>query len=139
MSLKLKVCDRENLHGILYTYVKVIDESWLTFGNFSVHKQKATKLRHYLTVFSSHLNNTFLKSFRFLQNLMRICKILQQLTRFHKTNNISWHFSGIILAFHEVLKYFDEFWFCFQYFWKMTPNFRFHLYRFKISKFRIWW
>ncbi len=32
--LKLKVCDQENLHGILKTFVKVIDESWPNFGHY---------------------------------------------------------------------------------------------------------
>jgi hypothetical protein len=55
------------------------------FGYFSWHEQKLAKL----TVFPSHFNNIFLKSFRLLQNLMRICEILQKLTIFHDTNDSS--------------------------------------------------
>ncbi len=94
------------------------------------------KLRQYLTVFPSHFNNIFLKSFRLLQNLMRNGMILQQLMRFHKTNDISWNFSGITLGFHEVLNYFLDIWFCFRYFQKMTSKLQFLLNWFKISKFR---
>ncbi len=50
--LKLKVYDCEKIYGILLTFVKVIDESWPTFDHFSVHEQKLTKLRQYLTVFT---------------------------------------------------------------------------------------
>ena len=75
--LKPKVYDRENLHGVPYTFIKVIEESWPTFSHFSVHEQKLTKLREYLTVFPSHFNNIFLKSLRLLQYLMRNCEILQ--------------------------------------------------------------
>jgi hypothetical protein len=75
--LKLKVCDQENLRGIPYTFVKVTDERWPTFGNFSVHEQKLMKLWQYLSVFPSHFNNIFLKSFGILQNLTGICQILQ--------------------------------------------------------------
>ncbi len=56
----------------------------------------------------------------------------------HKTNSISRNFSGITLGFHEVSKYFVDFWFCFRYFQKMTPKFQFCLYKFEISKFQIW-
>ena len=105
--------------------------------HFSVHKQKLTKLGQYLTVFPSHFYNIFLKSFRLLQNLTRNCEILQQLMRFHKTNNISQNFSGIVtLGFCEVAKYFVDFQFCFRYFQKMTPKFRFHSFIFEILKFR---
>jgi hypothetical protein len=54
--------------------------------------------------------------------------------RFHETNNISQNFSGVILAFHEVAKYFVDFWFCFQYFRKMTAKFQFQSNRFEIFK-----
>jgi hypothetical protein len=40
--------------------------------------------------------------------------------RFHKTNDISQNFSGIILGFHEVLKYVLDFCIHFQYFRKMN-------------------
>ncbi len=65
--------------------------------------------------------------------------ILQWLTRFDKTNDISWNFSGITLGFSEVLKYFVDFQFCLLYFQKMTAKFWFLSNRFKISKFRIFW
>jgi hypothetical protein len=54
--------------------------------------------------------------------------------RFHETNNISQNFSGVILAFHEVAKYFVDFRFCFQYFQKMIAKFQFHSNRFEIFK-----
>ncbi len=90
------------------------------------------KLRQYLTVFPSHFNNIFLKSFR---HLLRNCIILQYLMRFHKTNDISWHFSGITLGFHEILKYFVDFQFCLKYLRNMIEKFQLLLNRFKISKF----
>jgi hypothetical protein len=31
--------------------------------------------------------------------------------RFHKTNDISQNFSGITLGFHEIVKYFVDFWY----------------------------
>ncbi len=43
ISLILRVCDQENLCGILWTFVKVLDQSWPIFGHFSVHKRKLTK------------------------------------------------------------------------------------------------
>jgi hypothetical protein len=100
-----------------------------------VHEQKLTKLRQYLTVFPSDCNNIFLNSFRLLQNLMRNCVILQYLKRFDETNDISQNFSGIILVFCEVLKYFVDFRFGFWYFQKMTAKFQFLSNRFEISKF----
>jgi hypothetical protein len=75
--------------------------------------QQFTKLSQYLMVFPSHFNNLFLKSFRLLPNLMRNCKILQKLVRFHKTNDTSQNFSVITLGFREVGKYFVDFWFHF--------------------------
>jgi hypothetical protein len=57
---------------------------------------------------------------------------------FHKTNDISLKFSGMTLCFYEVLKYFVDFHFCFQYYQKMTLKFQFHSYRFEILKFRTW-
>jgi hypothetical protein len=92
------------------------------------------KLRQDLTVFQSHFNNIFLKSFRILQNLTRNCVILQ-LMRFYKTNDISRNFSGTTLGFHEVSKYFVDFQFHYWYFQKMTAKFWFLLNWFKISKF----
>ncbi len=125
----------ENLREIQWTFIKVVDKSWPTFGHFSVHEQKLMKLKQYLTVFPSHFNNIFLKSFRLLQNLMRNCVILQLLMRFHETYDISQNFSGITLGFCEILKYFVDFWFCFKYLQKMTAKFRLLLNSFKISKF----
>jgi hypothetical protein len=117
-----------------------MDKSCPTFGHFSVHKQKLTKLSQYLTIFPCHFSNIFLKSFRLLPNLMTNCDILQWdlLMRFHKTNNISWNFSSITLCFCKVAKYFVDFWFHFRYFWKMTEKFWFYLKRYEISKFRTW-
>ncbi len=74
ISLKLKVCDWENLHGITQTFAKVIEESWPTFGHFSVHEQKSTKFKQYLTVFPSHFNIIFLKSFDFYRILWEIAR-----------------------------------------------------------------
>ncbi len=79
-----------------------MDKVCPTFDHFSVYEQKLTKLSQNVTVFPSHLKNIFLKSFVLLQNLRRNCKILQKLMRFHKTNEISWSFSGIILSFAEL-------------------------------------
>ncbi len=93
------------------------------------------KLKQYLTECPSHFNNLFLKSFRLLQNLMRNCTILQQLIRFHETNDISQNFSGITLGFHETSKYFVDFQFHFKYLRKITPKFQLLSNRFKISKF----
>ncbi len=36
-----------------------MDKSWPTFGPFSVHERKLTKLNQHLTVFESHFNNSF--------------------------------------------------------------------------------
>ncbi len=108
------------------------------FWPFFSEWTKLTKLSQYLTVFPSHLNNIFLKSFRLLPNLMRNCKILQKLITFHETNNISQNSSGITLGFCEVAKHIVDFRFHFQYFWKMTPKFWFHWNRFKILKFQTW-
>jgi hypothetical protein len=101
-----------------------------------MHEWKLSKLRQYFTVFPSHFYNIFLKSFRLLQNFMRNCKNSQ--TRFHKTNDISWNFSGVTQGFHQVLKYFVNFQFHFRYFQKMTPKFWFCSYRFEILKFWTW-
>ncbi len=115
-----------------------MDELCPTFSHFSVHERKLMILSQYLTVFPSHFNNVFLKYFGLLPNLMRNCKILQKLMRFHKTNNIWWNFCGIVLCFHSFVMYFVDFWFCFWFFQKMIAKFWFHLNRFKISKFRTW-
>jgi hypothetical protein len=104
------------------------------FGQLSVHEWKLMTLSQYLTVFPSHFNNILLKSFRLLPNLMINCDILQKLTRFHKTNNISWHFRVILLCFCSVWMYFVDFW----YFWKMIAKFWFHSNRFEILKFQTW-
>ncbi len=40
-----------------------MDEVCPTFGHFSVHEQKLMKLSQYLTVFQSHYNKNFVKSF----------------------------------------------------------------------------
>ncbi len=58
--------------------------------------------------------------------------------RFHETNDISQNFSGITLGFHEVAKYFVDFWFPFWYFQKMSSKFQFCSHRFEILKFQIW-
>ncbi len=58
--------------------------------------------------------------------------------RFHESNDISQNFSGTILGFCEVAKYFVDFWFWFWYFQKMTAKFWFPSNRFKISKFQTW-
>jgi hypothetical protein len=84
-------------------------KSCASFSHFSVHEQKLTKLNQYFTVFPGHFNNFFLKSFVILPNLARNCEILQQLMRFHETNDFSGNFSGITLGFHEVAKYFVDF------------------------------
>ncbi len=65
---------------------------------------------------------------------MRNFEILQDLMRFQDTNDISQNFSGIILGFYEVAKYFVVYRLCFWYFQKMTAKFWFHLNRFKILK-----
>jgi hypothetical protein len=98
-----------------------MDKSWPTFGHFSVYEQMLMELSQYLTVFPSHFNNIFLKSFGL--DLTRNCDILQM--RFHETNDISQNFSGITLGFHEAVKYFVDFHFHFWYFQKMTANFLF--------------
>ncbi len=60
--------------------------------------------------------------------------------RFHKTNDISWNFSGITLGFHKISKYFVDFQFRFKYFQKMTAKFQLLLNRFEISNFcTFWW
>jgi hypothetical protein len=43
-------------------HLLVIDKSWPTFGLF-----QCMNLKQYFTVFPSHFNNVFLKSFRLLQ------------------------------------------------------------------------
>ncbi len=111
-----------------------MDEVCPTFAHFTVHEWKLMKSSQYLTVLPSHFNNIFLKSFRLLRNLSRNCEILQNFPRFHKTNSISWNFSGIILCFHSVTMYFVDFRFCFRYFQKMTAKFQFCSNRFKILK-----
>ncbi len=116
-----------------------MDKSCPTFGHFSVHEQKLMKLSQHLTVFPSHFNNIFLKSFRLLPNLKRNCEILQYLMRFHETNDISGNFSSIILGIRDVVKYFVDFRFRIWYFWKMTAKFQFCLNRFDIFKFWTWW
>ncbi len=86
--------------GIPYTFTRVIDKSWPTFSHFSVHKWKLMKLMQYLTVFPSHLNNIFLKSFGLLKNVTRNCEILQYLAmvKVQKVNITVTYF--IQLAFH---------------------------------------
>ncbi len=66
--------------------------------------------------------------------MARFNNILQQLTRFHKTNEISQNFSGITTDFCEIAKSFVDF--RFRYLRKMTAKFQFLLNRIKISKFR---
>ncbi len=110
--------------GQLLAIFQCMNESYQNQGNISLFLQVI------LTIFK--------KSFGLLQNLMRNCEILQQLTRSHKTNDISQNFSGITLGFREVSKYFVDFWFCFWYFRKVTPNFWFCSYRFEILKFKTW-
>ncbi len=61
--------------------------------------------------------------------------ILQQLMRFHKTNDISRNFSGKTLGFHEISKNFVDFQFRFKYLQKMTAKFQLFSNRFEISKF----
>jgi hypothetical protein len=60
---------------------------------------------------------------------MRNCKILQNIKRFHKTNDISWNFRGMILCFHSVVLYFVVFLLTFstfkRCFQKMTAKFCF--------------
>ncbi len=89
-----------------------------------------------MTVFQNHFHNIFLKSFGLLLNLMRNSEILHELMRFHKANDISQNFIGITLDFHEIAKYFVDFWFRFWYLQKMTAKFWFLSNRFEISKFR---
>ncbi len=55
--------------------------------------------------------------------------------RLHETIDISQNFSGITLGFHEILKYYGDFQFCFKYLQKMTVKSRLLLNRFEISKF----
>ncbi len=58
--------------------------------------------------------------------------------RFHKTNDISQNFSGKTLEFCEILKYFVDFQFRFQYFQKMTAKFQLllkQIWNFKVSHF----
>jgi hypothetical protein len=104
-----------------------MDKSCPTFSHFSVHEWNLIKLSRYLTVFPSHFNN-----------IVRNCEIFQYFMRFHKTNDISWNFSGITLGFREVAKYFVHYWFCFRCFQKMTAKFWLHLNRFEISKIHTW-
>ncbi len=111
-----------------------MDEVCPTFAHFTVHGWKLMKSSQYLTVLPSHFNNIFLKSFRLLPNLSRNFDILQTFPRFHKTNNISWSFSGIIKLQCTLL----TFRFCFWYFQKMTAKFQFCSNRFKILKFQTW-
>ncbi len=133
--LNRKVWDWVKFYWILWTFIKVLDKVCPTFSHFSWHNWKLMKLNQYLTVFPSHFNNIFLKSFKLLQNLMRNCEILWKLTQFHE---ISWYFIGIILCFRSVAMYFVDFQFPFRCFWKLTAKFRFHLNRFKILKFQTW-
>jgi len=92
------------------------------------------KLSQYFTAFPSYFNNIFLKSLGLLPNLTRKCEILQKLMIFHGSNDISWNFSGIIPCFHSVAMYFEDFWFSFWYFRKMTAKFWFCSNRLKILK-----
>ena len=62
--LKPKVYDQENLHGIPLTFVRVIGESWPTFGHFSVHECKLMKSRQLfiqviLTIFFLNLSDFY--------------------------------------------------------------------------------
>ncbi len=54
------------------------------------------------------------------------------------SSSISLNFSGIILGFCVVAKYFVDFRFRFRYFRKMTEKFWFRLNRFKILRFQTW-
>jgi len=68
--------------------------------------------------------------------MKEMVRFYNSFTRFHKTNDISWNFSGITLAFHEIAEYFVDFQFCYGYFQKMTAKFQFLSIKFKIWKFR---
>ncbi len=114
-----------------------MEEFWPTFGYFSEHKGKLMKLKWYLTVFPSHFNNIFFKSFRLLLNLTRNCEILQKLMRFHETNDIKWNFSAIILCFCSVGMHFVDIRLL-SVLLKDTAKFQFHSKRFKILKFWTW-
>ncbi len=58
--------------------------------------------------------------------------------RFHKTNEISQNFSGVVLCFCSVAMYFVDFRVCFRYFKKMTAKFQFCSNKFEILKFQTW-
>ncbi len=58
--------------------------------------------------------------------------------RFHETNDISQNFSGIILGFHEIAKFFVDFRFHSWYFQKMSAKFQLLSNRFEIMKFQTW-
>ncbi len=107
-----------------------MDKSWLIFSHFSVHEQKLTKLRQYITVFPSHFNNIFSEIFQ------TFTEFDEKLCDFTIVNDISQNFSGITLGFHEILKYFVDFWVCFWYFRKMIAKLQILSNRFKLSKFR---
>jgi hypothetical protein len=95
-----------------------------------VHEQKLAKLRQYITVFPSHLNNIFSEIFQtFTEFNDKFCD-------FTIANDISQNFSSITLGFREISKYFVDFRVRFWYFQKMTAKLQFLMNRFKISKFR---
>ncbi len=95
---------------------------------------RLNKIDWNLTVYPTDFNNTFLKSFGLLQNLMRNCEILQKLTKFHDTEEMSWNFIGIVLCFRSVAMYLVQFRFRFWCFQKLTAKFQFHSNRFENFK-----
>jgi len=54
------------LHWILWTFIKVLDKVFPTFGHYSWNEWKLMKLSQCLTDFPSHFNSIFLKSFGLL-------------------------------------------------------------------------
>ncbi len=80
ISLKSKVRDQEKLWWISWTFVKVLDEVCPIFIHFLWHEQKLMKFSQDLTTLPSHFNNSYLKSFRFVQNLMR-----REISRFYNS------------------------------------------------------
>ncbi len=94
-----------------------------------MHEQKLAKLRQYITVFPSHLNNIFSEIFQ------TFTEFNEKLCDFTIANDISQNFSSITLGFREISKYFVDFRVRFWYFRKMTAKLQFLSNRFKISKF----
>ncbi len=119
--VKTKSLGLRNIRWIWWTFIEVCP----TFGHFSWHELKLMKFTWYLTVFPSHFNNIFLKSFGHLHNLMRNCEILWKLMKCHETNEISQNLIGIILYFCSVAIYVVDFQFCFLCFQKFIAKFQF--------------